>query len=357
MPSDFNQRGVAVPFTTRLLFFARMRNGSSGTIEYLVPGLAGGLTTCIIPQGKIGQTLSMTVFDRALMDELSELSKISPAEIERAKLAVGLTGLGGSRLMRLARQRKEADRFATHALESLLINDLLAALGAEHVDFDGMEIEALRTRAAAALEPHAAALDASVDAILSRIGQWAHLTLPIGCRDLDLEGPYTATLTDMERFAASLMDWLISEPVGPAEMAQRIAVAARKTAATAQEWVVRIEGYRADILERLKGWDTTWASLTNDVEMVSNITDGWQRMVDKWDATARMERVDQRELVELYALYLPVLPRKAAEQNQEFWASIRESQKRWKDIVHGSEMLATDQDIKDKIGSFKVEPA
>lgn len=357
LPSDFAQRGVAVPFTTRLLFFTRMRHGADRTIEYLVPGLAGGLTTCIIPQGKIGATLSMTVFDRALMDELSELSSITPATVEQASLAVGMTGLGGSRLLRQARQRKEADKRATIALEALLVNDLLGALDAEQVDFTNLMLDDLRTRAAFALEPHAATLDSPVDAILARIRQWAQLIMPLGSTALDLPGSYRMTLTDMQRFAAELMDWLIPEPVGPAEMAQRIAVAARTTATTAQERIARAEEYQVSILESIKNWDTAWAALTNEVETVSNILDGWQRLIDKWDATSRMDRVDQRELVELFALYLPILPRKSADKNQEFWTTIRENQKRWKDIVTASEMMATDQDIREKIGRFKVEPA
>lgn len=357
LPANFAQRGVAVPFTTRLLFFARMRFGPDGGIEYLVPGLAGGLKTCVIPKGKIGETLSMTVFDRALMDELSDLSVVTPSTVEQASLAVGMTGLGGSRLLRLARERKEADRAGTIRLEGLLVNDLLAALGAEAVDFGKMGLDDLRTRAAAALEPHAAQLDAPVDAVLSRIGQWAQLILPLGSPDLPLNGPYTDTLADMNRFATELLDWLIPEPVEPAEMAQRIAVAARKTAASAREKADNVEQYRGEVLETLKSWDTAWAALRADLELVSNIIDGWQRLVDKWDSVSRMERIDQRELVELFGLYLPVLPRKAAEQNQEFWTSIRENQKRWNDTITASDLMATDQDIKDKIGGFKVEPA
>lgn len=357
LPSDFAQRGAAVPFTTRLLFFARMRHGANGTIEYLVPGLAGGLTTCVIPQGKIGETLSMTVFDRALMDELKELSSVTPAGVEQASLAVGITGLGGSRLLRRARDRKEADRAGTLALESLLVNDLLAALDADTVKFDGADLEGVRGLAATQLEPHAAALGSPTEAILSRVQQWAQIILPVGVPGLEYPAAYKATLADMERFAADLMEWLIPEPVGPAEMAQRIAVAARKTIATAQSPLDRIGEYRASILDSLTNWDTTWAALRTEVESVSNIIDGWQRLIDKWDAVSRMERVDQRELVELFALYLPILPRKSADGNHEFWASIRENQNRWKDTVATSEMLATDQDIRDKIGAFKVERA
>ncbi|RVU36433.1 hypothetical protein EOI86_14615 [Hwanghaeella grinnelliae] len=357
LPSDFSQRGVAVPFTTRLLFFTRMRHGADGAIEFLVPGLAGGLKTCVIPQGKIGATLSMTVFDRALMEELSELSAITPATVEQASLAVGMTALGGSRLLRRARERREADKRATIALEGLLVNDLLTALGAERVDFEKLNLEDLRARAAAALEPHAATLESPIDAILSRIRQWAHVILPLGSPALELPGPYTTTMADMERFAAELMDWLIPEPVGPAEMAQRIAVAARKTASTAKERVARAAEYQAAILDSIKNWDTTWAALTNEVETVSNILDGWQRLIEKWDATSRLERVDQRELVGLFALYLPILPRKSADRNQDFWNSIRENQDRWKDIVTATEMMATDQDIREKVGRFKVEPA
>lgn len=357
LPADFAQRGVAVPFTTRLLFFARMRLGPSGGIEYLVPGLAGGLKTCVIPKGKIGETLSMSVFDRALMDELSDLSSVTPAAVEQASLAIGITGLGGSRLMRQARQRQQADRTGVIALEELLIGDLLTALGDKGIGSGSSDLDQLRAIALTALEPHGEHLDAPTDAVLSRIEQWAQLILPIGSPALNLSGAYTETLTAMERFAAELLEWLIPEPVEPAEMAQRIASAARKTAALAKVRVDRVEEYRSNILDNVRNWDATWASLRADVEMISNIIDGWRRLIDKWDSVSRMDRIDQRELVELFGLYLPVLPRKAAEHNQDFWASIRENQHRWNESIGTSSLMATDQDIRDKIGSFKVEPA
>ena len=357
LPPDFAQRGVAVPFTTRLLFFARARRATDGTLEILVPGLAGGLKTCVIPQGKVGETLSMTVFDRALMEELSDISQILPATVEQAALSVGATGLGGSRLMRLARRRAEAERFGALTLEALLTNAVLAAFGESPIDATYMELEDLRARSKAALERHADAFDAPVDAILSRLSQWAQILLPLGCEEADFTGPYRATLADMERLAAELSTWLIPEPVGPAEMAQRIAVAARTTAAAAQTRIDRIDEYRDPVLDSLRDWDAVWASLTAEVEMVSNIIDGWQRLVDKWDAVSRMDRIDQREVVELFALYLPVLPRKAVDRNHEFWTSIRENQQRWNDAVGTHDLMATDDDIKDKIGGFKVEPA
>ena len=357
LPPDFAQRGVAVPFTTRLLFFARARRATDGTLEFLVPGLAGGLKTCVIPHGKIGETLSMTVFDRALMEELADISTITPATVEQAALSVGSTGLGGSRLMQRAHRRAEADRFGTLALEGLLTNGLLAAFDEKPIDVTYLELEDLRARARTALEPHAAKLDAPVDAILSRLAQWAQIILPIGSEEADFTGPYVATLGDMERFAAELSTWLIPEPVGPAEMAQRIAVAARKTAAAAHMRIDRIDEYRGRVPQSLRDWDTVWASLTADVEMISNIIDGWQRLVDKWDAVSRMDRVDQREIVELFALYLPVLPRKAVDENHDFWTSIRENQKRWNASVGTPDLMATDDDLKDKIGDFKVEHA
>lgn len=357
LPSDFAQRGVAVPFTTGLLFFARARRGTDGTFEYLVPGLAGGLKTCVIPQGKVGETLSMTVHDRALMEELSDLSVITPATIDEAALAIGKTGLGGSKLMRRARRREEADRFATLALQGLLTNALLALFDEAPIDVTYLELDDLYVRAKTALEPHADELGAPAGDILSRLGRWAQILLPVGSAEADCIGPYAETLADMERFAADLSNWLIPEPVGPAEMAQRIAVAARTTAAAAQARIDRMEKFRGRILESLKDWENTEEALSAEIDMISNIVDGWQRLVDRWDAVSRMDRIDQREIVELFALYMPVLPRKAIDENHEFWTSIRENQQRWNDSVGTHDLMATDDKIKDKIGDFKVEPA
>ncbi len=357
LPPDFQRRGVAVPFSTKLLFFARLRSDPTGQLEYLVPGLAGGLKTCIVPQGKIGETLSMTVFDRALMEELADLKPITPETVEQACLAVSSTGLGGSQMMRWARQRADLDRANILAMEAWLANALLEALGEKPVS--SIEPEqgqhAVETAVKAALENHTETLQSPPDAIYSRIRQWAQILLPVGLGHDRVVGHHVEVLNDMERFAASLSDWLVPEPVGPAEMAQRIAAATRKTAATAQEKVDRVTAKLDLVLENIIAWDATWAVLRADLDLLANIIDGWPRLIRRWETTLGMERIDQREVIELFALFMPIQPRTGTNGTHEFWNNLREDQVRWNEALGTLDQMVMDDDLKEKIGSFKME--
>jgi len=356
-PKDFEERGAAVPFTTRVLFFARLRQASDKSLEYLVPGLTGGLETCIIPHGKIGQALSLSIFDRALMEELQYLNRVCPANVDDAAQSIALSGLGGSRLMRLARKRKQAIEEQRPAVQGHLINAVQRSAGQQLIDpaqlRDPEGGDALKSVIAVA----AAQIQVPAEALLSQTAQWAEALLPVGLPEGSANTPFRHTLAEMERFAVELSNWLIPEPVGPAEMAQRISVAARETIAIADEHLAAIDALANDVEAGLQDWDRTWARLTTEVETLSHIIDGWQRLVDEWDKVGRMDRIDQREVVELFSLYVPILPLGAGAKSHNFWINLKENQKRWNSMIGTPDLFSTDDKTRDKLSGFKVEAA
>ncbi len=356
-PKDFEERGAAAPFTTRVLFFARLRQASDRSLEYLVPGLTGGLETCIIPHGKIGQALSLSIFDRALMEELEYLNRVSPANIDDAAQAIALSGLGGSRLMRRARARKEAVEDQRPAMQGRLINEVQRTAGQQLIDPAQLRTPEGGDGLKPLLSVAAAQIQVPAEALLSQTSQWAEVLLPVGFPGGPPDAPYRRTLAEMERFAAELSKWLIPEPVGPAEMAQRISVAARETITVAKDHLSAIDGLAGDIEGGLQDWDRTWARLTTEMETLSHIVDGWQRLVDAWDKVGRMDRIDQREIVELFALYAPILPIGPGAKSHNFWINLKENQKRWNSMIGTPDLFATDDKTRDKLSDFKVEAA
>ena len=356
-PKDFEERGAAVPFSTRVLFFARLRQAPDRSLEYLVPGLTGGLETCIIPHGKIGQALSLSIFDRALMEELEFLNRVSPANVDDAAHSIALSGLGGSRLMRLARARKDAIDDQRPAMQGHLINAVQRAAGQQLIDPAQLRDPEGGDALKPLLSVAAAQIQVPAEALLSQTSQWAEALLPVGLPEGSSDAPYRKTLAEMERFAAELSKWLIPEPVGPAEMAQRISVAARETITVANGILAGIDALAADVESGLQDWDRTWARLTTEVETLSHVIDGWQRLVDGWDKVGRMDRIDQREVVELFALYVPILPIAPSDKTHNFWINLKESQKRWNSMIGTPDLFTTDDNTRDKLSGFKVEAA
>lgn len=354
-PADFEQRGVAVPFTTQMLFFSRLRRAPDKSLEYLVPGLTGGLETCVIPHGKIGDALSLSIFDRALMEELELIDDVSPAKVEWAALNIGISGLGGSRLMKNSRTRRQNDEIQRFRIQAQLINDVQQSAGQPMIDPEQLD----NPEAATALEPvlsvAAAQTQIAANTIVTSSAQWAETLLTIGLPDAPGHAPYKKILDNMERFATELTQWLVPEPVGPAEMAQRIAVAARETVQVARRHIERIDSLRKSVEDTLRDWEKSWPLLYSDVTTVSYIVDGWPRLIDEWDKVGRMDRIDQREMVELFALYLPTLPQTKDGKNQEFWTTLKANQKRWNTMVGTPGLFSTDEKTRDKLAGFKVE--
>ena len=355
VPADFMGRGVAVPFSTRVLFFARLRRGEDGSLEYLVPGLTGGLEVCVIPHGKIGAALSLSIFDRALMEELELIRTVSPASVDETAVRVGLSGLGGARLMQAARARQGAEQRQKPHIQAALLNMMQKSAGQAPIDPDRLLDPEAADALAGDLSVTATQMRVPAEKLVSRTGRLSEILSPLGLDGGGEDNLYQVRLRTMEAFAADLLKWLVPEPVGPAEMAQRIAVAARETIAIAKVCTARIDRMLLDLDTVMTNWPAAEKEINANAETVAYIIDGWPRLIDEWRKVGRMDRIDQREVIELFALYLPLPPDKPSLPKQDFWNSIRQSQHRWNSAVGTPSMLSTDDQTRDKLSGFTVE--
>ena len=100
------ERGVAAPFTTPLLFAARLRLGSGQEIEVLVPNPAGREGWFVLPWSAAREALQPSLADHALIDALkplvTESAELQPAQMRQAALQAAGTGLAGRAARRAA---------------------------------------------------------------------------------------------------------------------------------------------------------------------------------------------------------------------------------------------------------------
>jgi len=367
LPATFAQRGVAVAFTTPVLSFARLRKAGEGALQFLVPGLAGGVETYVIPAVSIADVVNLTVFDRHLMESISaDKVDLSPLVMRQTSLTKAKSGLAGAKRSQRARRLLEKDEANNSAMTLLLVQTVLAQLA------DNPETAATIELAADAIETGMAAtsietqLDGFLsdtgltsDQVLARLKSWSSAASLVGSPDETVIGPYRLLIQDLERMAADLLAWLVPEPVGPAEMAQRVAVAATEAVAEAKKVMAFIDDSFTDIGPPLKDWEATEPALQDAVRRIADILDGWRRIVDMWDRVADRERVDQREMVELFGLYMPVLPIEAVGNNTAFWEDIRSTQRRWEqDAAQAAKsLLDVDEKVHDKLHKYQKEVA
>ncbi|TLU72630.1 hypothetical protein [Lichenicoccus roseus] len=83
-----------VPFTTPGLFGTRIRIGSGGILEGIVPS-PSGRGVYVLPWDQVGSLCQRTIFDQQLMSRLGVLSTVSPAVVRNQTWQAAVDGLAG----------------------------------------------------------------------------------------------------------------------------------------------------------------------------------------------------------------------------------------------------------------------
>lgn len=361
LPETFEQRGVYVPFTTPILAYARLRRPIGGSLEVLIPGLAGGSETYIIPYKVLPDVLNLLVHDRALHEELLNLRKISPGRVRQSANLVAMTGLGGPALAKRAKQDRQSEQELPTLILFSLIRNAISQLAPSHpgvANLDGRQIatpEGLNL-AREALGGYGQTIGESGNKIYARLERWANVLAPLGMSDGSIKGPLLILLTTLEDLTVELSKWLIQEPPDTAEMAQRTVTAARAAAQRARDHLNAIAEMEKAMAEPLRSFDETENKITLHIERISLMLDGWQRVIDLWEMGRDGDRFFQRDTLEGFAQYLPILPLEAVGENVELWENLRESQNRWgRTSEHGID-AGMDQETKAKLSKFRKEP-
>ncbi|MDW3205682.1 MAG: hypothetical protein R8L07_09055 [Alphaproteobacteria bacterium] len=361
LPATFLKRGTYLPFTTSVLSYARLRRPTGGSLEILMPGLAGGAETYVIPYKVLPEIINLTVHDRALHEELAHLREITPAMIRQTANRVAMTGLGGPALAKRAKQERLADEEQPAMILLGLLRMAITQLAPNHPGVkdlnektiaspDGMKL------ARDALGGYAQSIGERGDKIYARLESWADRIAPVGSPDGSVAGYLMTLLVTLEGLADELSKWLIQEPPETAEMAQRTVTAARGAAEKARFHLQALDALAGNMAEPLRDFDAVDKTLKNHVHRMALMLDGWQRVIDTWNAARAGDRFLQRDTLEVFAQQLPILPEEAVGEQIGMWETLRESQTRWGQTSQHRIDSDLDQDTKDKLSQFRKEP-
>lgn len=362
LPATFEQRGIYIPFTTPVLAYARLRRPRGGSLEVLIPGLAGGSETYVIPYKVLNEVINLTVHDRALHEELVHLREVSTTNVRQIAHSVAKTGLGGPTLSRRARQEEQADQTQPAEILLSLIRMAIEQLAPNHpgvkdltersiAEPDGMKL------ARDALGGYAQSIGERGDKLYVRLERWALVVTPVGSANGSVVGFLYALLETLESLAQELGQWMLLEPPETAEMAQRSVTAIRAACDLAKTHTAELSRLASNIAEPLRDFESTEKSLQHHVRRTGLVLDGWQRVIDAWNAARAGDRFHQRDTLESFAQYMPVMPKEALGESTELWETLRQSQTRWSSTSQHRIDSDLDQDTKEKLSQFRKEPA
>ena len=362
LPKSFAQRGIAVPFTTRVLTYARLRRPSGGSMEILIPGLAGGAEVYVVPHKMLPDAINLTVHDRAMHEEIMSMRKLTPASIRTVSDTVALTGLGGPGLAKRVKARREAEKELSARVMFGLIRIAIQQLAPNHPGVKDLDAQSIMTPAGMklsrdALGGYAQSIGERGDKIWARLEDWAGRISEFGSPDETMKGYLCSLLHDLESASLSLAKWMQQEPVETAEMAQRASTAADNTAKMARVHVAALNTMAGSMAEPLRSFEETAKRLNSHVDQIAMILDGWSRIINMWNEALEGDRILQREILDSFAQYIPVMPIEATGMDQVFWETLRKRQLAWQRTSQqnlGSDM---DNDAREKLGQFRKEPA
>lgn len=333
VPKSLIKRGISVPFTSRLIRHAWIRNGSSG-VEFLLPDLGDGHGRYILPAEGLQSLKGFTAFDYALFARLAERPTIRPHMVARDAAEIAETGLGGAQPMRQCKAylrdlNQEGANLTITLIQKAVAQLAEAGDNARNLDRAGLTKPEGLMAARTALAGFAKTAKTSQDQIFQRLEDWAKLLVPLGLGDRPYDYSVKATLAQMDAVAADLKQWLISEPVEPAELAQRTALAMQYTANLGWDVLAEQEAMVQDMARTLTNWEEIRKEILDRSETLQYLVSGWQGFVGSWLSRENRERFSQRETLQDRAPFLPLLPPDLVKPHDEFWTQLRNLQPEW----------------------------
>jgi hypothetical protein len=124
-PTNFRDRGVAVPFTTPILAGARVRPGQRDGLELVIPNPSGARGVYVVPWSGLALLCAPTLHDRRLSARIAHCHDLSPASVRLVARAVAGAGFAGQEAATAATTTEAADLACFQAIRQELARTML----------------------------------------------------------------------------------------------------------------------------------------------------------------------------------------------------------------------------------------
>lgn len=314
-PTTFQERGVAVPFTTPLLGGARARRAEQRGLELVIPNFTGGRGVYIVSGSSIAALCRPTLHDKILNSRIAELKSVTPGTIRRVGREIAAEGLAGEAAMaaaRLAADVDKDDRLVTnYQLLTTLIQqaNLVPAAGPDAVASPALEIERRAMLTTAWVANHlgqstawvATALEALAD-VIQNFGLGSAMTV----------GRVPQLIGMLRKANAEIFEWgtTLGEK-NQAANARTVNSVADFTPALADELLERTQALVKDVIGSLRDWSADPDALVRLAARPEWLLDGWEQICLIWNH-AQDDAGRRAALVEIVG-QVPILPKEVYE--------------------------------------------
>jgi hypothetical protein len=316
-PATFQERGMAVPFTTPLLGGTRVRAGREQGIELLVRNPTGGRGVYVMTWAGIGSLCRPTLHDKVLSTRIASLESVTPTTIRGVASAIAAEGLAGEQALQaaqIATKADTADRRATrHRLLVALVHQVNAALHQSSVasGTNTSDINARAQLTIAWLAPH---LHQSPAWVVGALDALSDLLVDLGVATKADVGRVARLISMLRQVREDIPAWSKTqrsvERASCADMIRSMADVILSLAGTA---LANARALTGDMIGLLRTWATDPDALIRIATRPEWLLDGWEQLCLIWNY-AQDDATKSAALVEILE-HVPILPVEVTERD------------------------------------------
>jgi len=319
LPSTFEERGTAAPFTTPSLVLSRVRPDERHGLVLLMPNMGGSDGAYVVPWAAVGEVITMSVHDRALHEEVRVSRAVTPDAMRTASLKIARTGLAGPKSAAAAEASLDAEEEQYSETHFLLILALLGSLGMSSRQLLTVKAESQEWKDLVRGMLHQAGgqLQVETHVVYERIGTLARVLTPIGLAVSRQEGRLRRLMTTLSEFEADLSDWSLNDQSDISPYAAFAAEVAQLTVGVAEATFASLDKTVKDIPTVIREWTKQIALIERAAARLSWLLDGWDYILAMWSEVQFSNRNLQREGISQIMRVLPLIPRGETEWEEE----------------------------------------
>ncbi len=307
-PKTFAERGVAVPFTTAELLFARARQKGESK-ELLVPGLAQTRGIYVYEWASMRNRFQLSLHDRLLHMQIRIASTPNPGAMSAVALKVARGGTAGGEALAAAEETARQAESLPLLARFTLTQRLLERLGVSGFTLMPEELitAAGQQRMVDALAPVSHVYGMSGPQLAARLEMLGnHLGL-VGVAGMSVEPPARRLAQRLDLLSKALTKWAEDGGDSDAE-ANLVGRVAGETSKLAIQCLQRIDADTLAVDVLMSAWNDRIDGLKARADRTLWLLDGWDRLLGAWQNVSMKDRGSQSKALLLMSYVMPMVP-------------------------------------------------
>jgi hypothetical protein len=315
LPSTFEDRGAAIPFTTPMFAYARVRKDYRDRLELMVTRFAAAAGVYVVPWPMVPDIAALTTHDVMLYEEVSAKKVLNPYDMRLAALGVAKTGLAGPKAAEAATLALiENDKFK--ALNQLMLI-LRVVEETERSSAETLTREIAtpegQARIREAFFSIAGTLGLKREVLDKRISELGQASYSVGTTWNPTDGRLRQSLKTLQMLHDSLGGWAVAQLGDVGDQARFCAEIAEHTLRISAKVLADFDAAMTSPLAIIKSWDERKAEIEKASGRLAWLLDGWDPVAEIWFGCRSMEVGPRAEALQEILQMLPLLPREELE--------------------------------------------